>query len=267
MHGTLARSWHCTAPKTFYGRNRKEEWTLDENSKTSKERVLAEINQRLADPDDPVTVLVALWEATSRLNSTLSRLTENDNYASTLQILEAIETSIVQAEWYIREEAYAFTAGTTQGQGNHVHFTKPLPEGVSLTWSKDRPQFRFPLWMFGFDPAKEIPPPWHEKRPYVREQVWWNALISQLTHCSPGFDPRCKPEKQSILKLCFITRMHLAKDLDHVRVSPLVNALVYNGLLFSDHPMRLKYQIEWQEAREEDMECLEVTVLDGCSTP
>lgn len=240
---------------------------MDDNSKTSKERVLAEINQRVADPDDPVTVLVALWETTSRLTRTLSRLTENDNYESTLQMLEAIETSISKAEWYIREEAYAFTAGTAQGWGNHVHFTKPLPEDVSLTWSENQPQLKFPLWVFGFDTAKEMPPPWHDKRPYVREQVWWNALIHQLTQSSPRFDPRRKPEKQSILKLCFITRMHLAKDLDHVRVAALVNALVYNGLLFSDHPMRLTYQIEWQEACGKDTECLEVTVLGGCSTP
>jgi len=230
------------------------------------ECILNEITQRLTVPDDPIAVLVALGESTTRLSRTLTRLTKDDNYQSTLTILESINASIQHAEWYLREESYARAMGKGQSWGKHASFTQPVPDGVSLAWQGEQTRFTFPLWMFGYGKHKDVPPPWHEDRPYVREQVFWNALIRRLMEMDAHFDPRRKPSKDVVLKLSFMTRMSHARDLDHVCVSPLVNALVYNGLVFSDHPMRLRYFIEWEQVQDGGAERLQIDVLNACST-
>jgi len=229
--------------------------------------LLNKIDQRRINPDDPIAVLVALWESATRLSRTLTQLAKDDNYQSTLTILESIDASIHHSEWYLREESYAYAMGKGQSWGKNAHFTQPIADGVSFEWVGEQPRFTFPLWMLGYGKLKDAPPPWHGNRPYVREQIFWNALIRRLTETNAHFDPRRKPSKDVVLKVSCVTRMIHARDLDHVSVSPLVNALVYNGLVFSDHPQRLRYSIEWEQVGDEKSERLQIDILDTYSTP
>lgn len=215
-----------------------------------------------------VDVLERFRGTVERLNTQLMNLTSSSSSDLVTQYLDLIESHIAKAEEFLLEEALAEFVSFSDTEVNITH----VPNGIQFTPRAGGLRISdIPLWLAGNISPRKSPPNYHRARPWVRRVTWWYALIRHLKrqylntvwkHESLLTDV---PPKYAHVTLKFRVTSKNIRDLDHYSVSPLINALVSNGLLLSDHAERLTYTSIWLPETGKDV--LDVDVQYSNSKP
>lgn len=125
---------------------------------------------------DALNTLLRISGHVKRFRDWLVKLSNRDQAEEILLQLCTLEDSLFESERYLREEALAQVCS---GYGNQ--FTLPrLPEGFAIRVDEQGMELKAPLWAFGLPPAKKKPASFHRNRSYIREYVFWDALIRKI---------------------------------------------------------------------------------------
>ncbi len=210
-----------------------------------------EIEKRFTDsnPYDPIRFVQAYGALNARGMSAMAVITEPDQSEAMTAMLEKVEEIITETEWYAREEAYAAWVGHNRKYGELFKIDELPDDSVHVELEDEHPVFTFPLWMFGYSRPKNSGPALPHRRGFIRENHFWYALVKAMCQDyleKTQVDLNVLPCENAHITILFKTRWGYARDLDHFRLTSLVNALVRNRLLRSDHPSRLTYTVAWE---------------------
>lgn len=224
-------------------------------------------DERHYDGDDPIQVLLWFRQAMARMNEQLIHFTPNDEFGTFTGELEQIEWYQEQIENYLLEECFG-TLATYERQTNNV-ILEHMPDDIQFLPKTDGTTISgIPLWMIGHKSVKKLPPIYHRDRPMIRKIPMWQAMIGHLkssylrTVLQEDNVLLTKPAGYAHVVFDFHTNQLQVRDLDHYDVAPIINALVSNGLLVSDHPSRLSFTMIWNEVSEPSRLDLHIRYLD-----
>lgn len=224
-------------------------------------------DERCYDEHDPIQVLLRFRQTMAHMNERLIHLTANDEFETFTDELEQIERYQEQIENYLLEECFGTLAKYERRTNNVI--LEHIPDDIQFSPTSDGITIsRIPLWMIGHKSHKKLPLIYHRDRPMIRKISMWQAIIGHLkssylrTVLQEDNVLWAKPAGYAHVVFDFQTNHLQVRDLDHYDVAPIINALVSNGLLVSDHPSRLSFTMIWNEVSEPSRLDLHVRYLD-----
>ncbi|MCL6599565.1 MAG: transposase [Alicyclobacillus macrosporangiidus] len=210
----------------------------------------------LAQSKEPLDILRRYHILMAQVYETLTELTMGEDLDKITDYLDGIEELDSQIREYLYEEA-GLTLGHYDERHGKIVFDSLPPDLRLVPTGHGFVVENLPVWMLGHGAKKKYHPLYHKNRPFVRKRQLWYWLfhklkwdyLNEVMYWENSLLPKEPPGYARMLIVIRSGQFWEVKDLDHYlpTLEFLVNAMVANGLIWSDRPGRFSYAVSWTQ--------------------
>jgi hypothetical protein len=225
-------------------------------SRELEELIRQEQLRMLAQSKEPLDILRRYHIMMAQVYETLTELTMGENMEKVTDLLDGIEELDSQIREYLYEES-GLTIGHYDERHGKIVFDSLPPDLRLVPTGHGFVVENLPVWMLGHGAKKKYHPLYHNHRPFVRKRQLWYWLfhklkwdyLNEVQYWENSLLPKTPPGYTRMFVTIKSDQFWKVKDLDHYlpTLEFLINAMVANGLIWSDRPGRFSYAVDWVE--------------------
>lgn len=244
-------------------------------TREQEELIRQEQLRMLAPSKEPVDILRRYHILIAQVYETLTELTMGEDMEKVTDLLDSIEEMDSQIREYLYEEA-GLTVGHYDERHGKIVFDSLPPDVRLVPTGHGFVVENLPVWMLGHGAKKKYHPLYHKNRPFVRKRQLWYWLfhklkwdyLNEVVYWENSLLPKEPPHYARLVVVFRSEWGSQVGDLDHY-LAPLefvVNGMVANGLIFTDHPQHFDYAVYWEQDTAESPPSFDLRV-EWANTP